>query len=180
MLMKAHDACLMIIDVQQRLLTVMNSPRAVVGGCSLMMKAAEVMKIPMLVTEQYPEGLGATVSSLAKLAPEQAFFAKVDFSAVANTAIKGKIDVLKPKQIVIAGLEAHVCVLQTTIGLLDLGYECFVVGDATSSRTAANHAAGLARLREAGAEIVTSEMVVFEWLQKSGTPEFRALSGLLK
>ncbi|MEE2996520.1 MAG: isochorismatase family protein, partial [Pseudomonadota bacterium] len=163
-----------------RLLSTMDSPRAVIGGCSLMMKAAEVMKVPMLVTEQYPEGLGATVGSLAELAPEQAFFAKVDFSSLENTAIKGKIDTLKPKQIVIAGIEAHVCVLQTTVGLLDAGYQCFVVGDATSSRTAANHAAGLARLREAGAEIVTSEMVVFEWLQKSGTPEFRDLSRLLK
>ena len=80
----------------------------------------------------------------------------------------------------IAGIEAHVCVLQTTIGLLDIGYQCFVAGDATSSRLAANHAAGMARLREAGAEIVTSEMVVFEWLEKAGTPEFRELSRLLK
>jgi len=117
---------------------------------------------------------------LAELAPEDAFFSKVHFSSAKNTAIMGKIETLKPKQIVIAGIEAHVCVLQTTIGLLDIGYQCFVAGDATSSRLAANHAAGMARLREAGAEIVTSEMVVFEWLEKAGTPEFRELSRLLQ
>ena len=134
----------------------------------------------MLITEQYPEGLGPTVETLAELAPEDAFFSKLYFSSAKNTAIKGKIDTLNAKQIVIAGIEAHVCVLQTTIEFLDAGYACFVVGDATSSRKAANHAAGLARLREAGAEIVTTEMVVFEWLEKAGTPQFREMSSFLK
>ena len=180
MLMNADGACLLIVDVQQRLLTAMDAPRAVMSGCALMMKAAGVMNVPIVVTEQYPEGLGPTVEQLAELAPEDAFFSKVHFSSAKNTAIMGKIETLKPKQIVIAGIEAHVCVLQTTIGLLDIGYQCFVAGDATSSRLAANHAAGMARLREAGAEIVTSEMVVFEWLEKAGTPEFRELSSLLK
>lgn len=180
MLMNADGACLMIIDVQQRLLSTMDAPRAVMSGCSLLMKAADVMNVPMVVTEQYPEGLGPTVEPLAELAPEEAFFSKLHFSSTKNPAIMGKIQTLKPKQVVIAGIEAHVCVLQTTIGLLDAGYQCFVAGDATSSRTAANHAAGLARLREAGAEIATSEMVVFEWLEKAGTPEFRELSRLLK
>ena len=180
MLMKAEGACLMIVDVQQRLLSAMDAPRAVLSGCSLMMKAAGVMDVPMLITEQYPEGLGPTVETLAELAPEDAFFSKLHFSSAANTAIKGKIDTLNAKQIVIAGIEAHVCVLQTTIEFLEAGYACFVVGDATSSRKAANHAAGLARLREVGAEIVTSEMVVFEWLEKAGTPQFREMSRLLK
>lgn len=180
MLMNADGACLMIVDVQQRLLSAMDAPRAVMSGCSLMMKAADVMDVPIVVTEQYPEGLGPTVEPLAELAPEEAFFSKLHFSSAKNPAIMGKIKTLQPRQIVIAGIEAHVCVLQTTIGLLEAGYPCFVAGDATSSRTAANHAAAMARLREAGAEVVTSEMVVFEWLEKAGTPEFRDLSRLLK
>ena len=178
--MNADGACLMIVDVQQRLLSAMDAPRAVMSGCSLMMKAADVMNVPIVVTEQYPEGLGPTVEGLVELAPEEAFFSKLHFSSTKNTAIMGKIKTLAPKQVVIAGIEAHVCVLQTTIGLLEAGYQCFVAGDATSSRSAANHAAGMARLREAGAEIVTSEMVIFEWLEKAGTPEFRELSRLLK
>ena len=180
MLMNAEGACLMIVDVQQRLLSAMDAPRAVLSGCGLMMKAAGVLDVPVVVTEQYPEGLGPTVEPLAELAPEEAFHSKLHFSSARNPAIMGRIETLQPAQIVIGGIEAHVCVLQTAIGLQEAGYQCFVAGDSTSSRTAANHAAGLARLREAGVEIVTSEMVVFEWLEKAGTPEFRELSRLLK
>jgi nicotinamidase-related amidase len=180
MLLSAENACLLIVDVQQRLLTAMDSPRAVMSGCSLMMKAAGVLDVPMVVTEQYPEGLGPTVEPLAELAPEDAFFSKLHFSSARNPAIRGKIDSLKPDQVVIGGIEAHVCVLQSAIGLKEAGYEVFVVADATSSRSASNHAAAMSRLREAGVGIVTSEMIVFEWLEKAGTPEFKELSRLLK
>lgn len=180
MLMSAQNACLLIVDVQQRLLTAMDSPRAVMSGCSLMMKAAGVLDVPMVVTEQYPEGLGPTVEPLAELAPEDAFFSKVHFSSAKNPAIRGKIDSMKPDQVIIGGIEAHVCVLQSAIGLTEAGYQCFVAADATSSRSAANHAAAMSRLREAGVGIVTSEMIVFEWLEKAGSPEFRELSRLLK
>ena len=180
MLLSAENACLLIVDVQQRLLTAMDSPRAVMSGCSLMMKAAGVLDVPMVVTEQYPEGLGPTVEPLAELAPEDAFFSKLHFSSARNPAIRGKIDSLKPDQVVIGGIEAHVCVLQSAIGLKGAGYEVFVVADATSSRSASNHAAAMSRLREEGVDIVTSEMIVFEWLEKAGTPEFKELSRLLK
>lgn len=180
MLMSAENACLLIVDVQQRLLSVMDSPRAVMSGCSLMMKAAAVLDVPMVVTEQYPEGLGPTVEPLAELAPEDAFFSKVHFSSAKNPAIRGKIDDMKPNQVIIGGIEAHVCVLQSAIGLSEAGYQCFVAADATSSRTASNHAAAMSRLREAGIGVVTSEMIVFEWLEKAGTPAFRELSRLLK
>ena len=180
MLMRAENACLMIVDVQQRLLSAMDSPRSVLSGCSLMMKAAGVLDVPIVVTEQYPEGLGPTVEPLAKLADDDAFFSKVHFSSAKNTAIRGKMETLKPDQIVIAGIEAHVCVLQSALGFMELGYQCFVVADATSSRSSANHAAAMTRMREAGVEIVTSEMIVFEWLEKAGTDEFRELSRLLK
>lgn len=180
MLMNAEKSCLMVIDVQQRLLGAMDSARQVVSGCKLMMKAAGVLDLPMVVTEQYPDGLGPTVEPLAELAPENAFFSKVHFSSVKNPAIRGKIDELAPESIVIGGIEAHVCVLQTAVDLSEAGYKCFVAADATSSRTAANHALAMQRLRDSGVEIVTSEMVVFEWLGKAGTPEFKELSRLLK
>ena len=109
--------------------------------------------------------MGPTVETLAELAPEDAFFSKLHFSSVQNTAIKGKIDTLNAKQIVIVGIEAHVCVLQTTIEFLEAGYACFVVGDATSSRKAANHAAGLARLRELGQRLLLQKWW-FEWLER--------------
>lgn len=180
MLMRAENACLMIVDVQQRLLSAMDSPRSVLSGCSLMMKAAGVLDVPIVVTEQYPEGLGPTVEPLAELAPDDAFFSKVHFSSAQNTAISGKIGTIKPDQIVIAGIEAHVCVLQSALGFMEQGYQCAVVADATSSRSPANHAAAMTRLREAGVEIVTSEMIIFEWLEKAGTDEFKELSRLIK
>lgn len=180
MLMESAAACLMIVDVQKRLLGVMDAQRQVVSGCSLMMKAAAVLDVPVVVTEQYPEGLGRTIEPLAELAPEDAFFSKLHFSCAGNTAIRGKIESLAPRQIVIGGIEAHVCVLQTALAFSAAGYDCFVAADATSSRTATNHAAAMARLREAGIGIVTSEMVVFEWLGRAGTPQFKELSGLLK
>tara|TARA_R110000868_G_scaffold10313_16_gene50691 strand:- start:11448 stop:11990 length:543 start_codon:yes stop_codon:yes gene_type:complete len=180
MLMTAEKSCLLIVDIQKRLLSAMDSPRAVLSGCSLMMKAAGVLEVPIVVTEQYPEGLGPTVEPLAELAPEDAFFSKLHFSSARNPAIRGKLETLKPSQVIIGGIEAHVCVLQTAIGLQEAGYQCFVAADATSSRTAANHAVAMSRLRDAGVGIVTSEMIVFEWLEKAGTPQFKELSRLLK
>ncbi len=180
MLMNSASACLMIVDVQHRLLNAMDAPRQVVSGCSLMMKAAGVLGVPMVVTEQYPEGLGPTIEPLAELAPDDAFFSKLHFSSAANPGIRGKVETVAPEQIVIGGIEAHVCVLQTALGFKEAGYDCFVAADATSSRSPSNHAAAMARLREAGIGIVTSEMVVFEWLEKAGTPQFKELSRLLK
>ena len=180
MLMSAKNSCLLIVDVQQGLLKAMDSPRSVLSGCSVLMKAAGLLEVPVVVTEQYPEGLGPTVETLAELAAEDAFFSKVHFSSAQNKGIRGKIETIKPSQIVIGGVEAHVCVLQSALGFMEQGYQCCVVADATSSRSAANHAAAMTRLRSAGAEIVTSEMVVFEWLEKAGTDDFRALSRLLK
>lgn len=180
MLINAEKSCLMIVDVQQRLLGAMDAPRQVMSGCKLMMNAAGVLDIPMVVTEQYPDGLGPTVEPLAELAPEGSFFSKVHFSSAKNPAIRGQIEALAPESIVIGGIEAHVCVLQTAVDLTEAGYKCYVAADATSSRTSANHAVAMQRLRDSGVEIVTSEMVVFEWLGKAGTPEFKELSRLLK
>lgn len=180
MLIQADKSCLMIVDVQTRLLGAMDSPRQVVSGCSLMMKAAKVLDVPVAVTEQYPQGLGPTVDPLAELVSEEAVFSKIDFSAARNVAIRGWVSSRKPEQIVFAGIEAHVCVLQTAMGFAAEGYDCFVVADATSSRVPANHAAALQRLREAGIGVVTSEMVVFEWLEKAGTPAFREVLPLIR
>ena len=180
MLIDSAKSCLLIVDVQPRLLRAMDAPRQVVGGCSLMMKAAGILDVPVVVSEQYPEGLGQTVEPLAELASDDAFFSKLEFSCARNRGILGKIGDLAPEHVVIGGIEAHVCVLQSAIGLAREGYSCFVAADATSSRNPANHAAAMARMREAGVEIVTSEMVVFEWLEKAGTPEFKELSRLLK
>jgi nicotinamidase-related amidase len=180
MLMSAPASCLIVVDVQERLLPSMASPRAVVDNTAVLVKAARRLDVPVLVSEQYPRGLGATVPELAPLLAPDERLEKLTFSCARDDGFAGRFQALGRKQAVVAGIEAHVCVLQTVEDLLAGGTEVFVVADATSSRTEANHAAAMARLREAGARVVTTEMVVFEWLAKAGTPAFKELSALIR
>lgn len=179
-LIERERSCLMVVDVQTRLLPVMDAPAQVVSGCALLLEAASVLGIPSIATEQYPAGLGPTVDRLGERLAEEAVFGKIQFSAVRNPAIRGKVETLGRDTLVICGIEAHVCVLQTAMGFAAEGYRCCVVADATSSRLASNHAAAMARLRAAGIWVVTTEMVAFEWLAEAGTPEFRQLIRLIK
>jgi nicotinamidase-related amidase len=180
MLLRPEASCLLVVDVQERLLPAMHDPEAVLRHCRILMQAARALDIPVLVTEQYPKGLGPTVSELASLAPQGAVIAKLHFSSPAAPDFRRRFDSLGRSQAVIAGLEAHVCVLQTALGLKDAGRDPFVVADATSSRTTANRDRAIARLAANGVEVVTTEMVVFEWLGQAGTDRFRELSRLVR
>lgn len=180
MLMSAAASSLLVVDIQERLLPSMASPRAVVQNTALLLKAARRLGVPVLVSEQYPRGLGATVPDLAPLLAADEKIEKLSFSCIGDEGFAGRFRGLGRRQAVVAGIEAHVCVLQTVEDLVADGTETFVVEDATSSRTERNHAAAMTRLREAGARVVTTEMVVFEWLAKAGTPAFKELSALIK
>jgi len=151
----------------------------VVENISVLMRAALRLNIPQLVSEQYPKGLGVTVASLAYLS-DQPVAEKLSFSCMGDEEYVPRFKVLGRKQAVIVGMEAHVCVLQTAMDLRAEDVQVFIVADATSSRTPENHGLALQRLKGAGAEIVSTEMVVFEWLGKAGTPEFKELSALIK
>ena len=137
-------------------------------------QAAQLLDVPVCATEQYPTGLGATVAELAGY--PQNVVAKTRFSGVADPTL------LPPttREVVVAGVEAHVCVLQTVADLLDTAHRVVVVADAVGSRDPADRAAGLERMRTHGAEIVTSEMVLFEWLRDSMHPRFREVQKLLR
>lgn len=180
MLMSAATSCLLVVDIQERLLPSMAAPGAVVDNTAVLLKAARRLDVPVLVSEQYPRGLGAIVADLMPLLAGDEKIAKLHFSCMGDEGFAGRFRALGRKQAVVAGLEAHVCVLQTVEDLLATGTETFVVEDATSSRTEKNHAAAMVRLREAGARVVTTEMVVFEWLGKAGTPAFKELSALIR
>jgi nicotinamidase-related amidase len=180
MLMSADRSCLLVVDIQARLLPSMSAPHTVVDNTGVLIRAARRLDIPVLASEQYPRGLGPTVPEVASLLPADCTVEKLSFSCLGDDGFVRRFrDVGRP-QAVVAGLEAHVCVLQTVEDLLDVGAETFVVADATASRTDANHAAAMRRLRDAGAHLVTTEMVVFEWLAKAGTPAFKELSALIK
>ena len=149
----------------------------VVARAVRLAEAARLLEVPIRATEQYPVGLGPTVPPLA--AYPQAVLTKTTFSA---TAAPG-FDELLPagvSQIVVAGCEAHVCVLQTVLGLLPRGHRVLLVTDAVGSRDPDDRAAAIARAGRHGAEIVTSEMVLFEWLRDSRNPRFRDVQKLLR
>lgn len=180
MLMSADQCCLLVVDIQSRLLPVIAGADRVVDNASVLIRAAKRLQIPVIASEQYPKGLGPTVPAVASLLPEESTLHKVHFSCMDDNGLRARLAACGRKQVVVAGIEAHVCVLQTVMQLLQAGYETFAVEDAMSSRTRENHTAGIKRMAGAGAEVVTTEMAVFEWLGKSSTPEFKELSALIK
>jgi isochorismate hydrolase len=180
MLIKKGRSQLLIIDVQERLATAMPEKDDIIQTCSLLLKAAVEMRVPVSVSEQYPRGLGHMVAHLQALSEPASHFEKLEFSCLQNPRLKQRLSAGNRQQLIIAGLEAHVCVLQTTLDALGAGFEAFVVADAIGSRKASSKTLGLERMARAGAEIVTAEMVVFEWLGSSAAPEFKALSALVR
>ena len=150
----------------------------VVANAGRLLSAAEQLEVPIVMTEQNPKGLGGTVPELARPDGVVPVLAKMEFDAC---RARGVVDALPPgHHVVVAGLEAHVCVLQTVLGLLDRSRRAYVVADAVGSRRPENRAAALARLERAGAEIVTTEMVLFEWLGTAENPSFKAVMSLVK
>ena len=177
MLLTADGAVLLLIDLQQRLMPVIHDHEAVVARSVRLAEAAQLLGVPIRATEQSPAGLGATVPPLA--AYPQKIVSKTAFSAVGDPDFSSLLPA-GAGEIVVAGCEAHVCVLQTVLGLLGAGHRVAVAADATGSRDPADRAAAIDRARQQGAEIVTSEMVLFEWLRDAQHPRFREVQKLLK
>lgn len=180
MLITADRSCLLVIDIQDRLAPTMANPHMVIDNTAILLKATGALDIPVLVSEQYPRGLGPTVPELATLVSPDSVVEKVHFSCMSDDGYARRFREIGRSQAVLVGIEAHVCVLQTAEQLVEAGCDVFVVADATSSRTIANHRAALERMRADGAQIVTTEMVAFEWLARAGTREFKEISALIK
>jgi len=176
-LLTAETAVVLLIDLQERLMPAIYDGETVVARAVLLAEAARLLDVPVRATEQYPAGLGPTVPPLA--AYPQAVLAKTTFSAVADPGFSALLPA-GVSEIVVAGCEAHVCVLQTVLGLLGGGRRVLLVADAVGSRDPADRAAALERARKHGVEIVTSEMVLFEWLRDAQHPKFREVQKLLK
>ena len=180
MLLTADQSVLIVIDVQERLAPAMHGLSDCLRNTEILMRAAARLGVPVIVTEQYPKGLGRTVESLAALAAPESVVEKITFSATGSDDFDQRLDALGRPEPVICGIEAHVCVLQTALRLRDRGQRAWLVRDATTSRRPESAAAALERAARAGVEPVTTEMVVFEWMRQAGTPEFRELSALIK
>ena len=176
MLIELAKSCLLVVDIQERLLPAIHEGERVIENTAWLMQIAQELEVPVLVSEQYPKGLGHTVPALQELAPEGALVEKIHFSCAASPACQKRLDAIDREQVVVTGVEAHVCVLQTAIGLAALGWQVFVVADAVSSRRVRDVELGLERMGAAGVHIVSREMVAFEWLHRAGTDQFRDIS----
>jgi nicotinamidase-related amidase len=176
-LLSPDSAVLVLIDLQQRLMPVIADHDTVVARAVRLAEAARLLDVPVRATEQYPAGLGPTVPPLA--AYPQTVLAKTTFSAAEDPGFAALLPA-GTSTILLAGVEAHVCVLQTTLGLLAPGRRVVLVADAIGSRDPADKAVAIERARQHGAEVVTSEMVLFEWLRDAQHPRFREVQKLLR
>lgn len=181
MLLDATKASLLLIDIQDRLLPAMAAPDQVVAKSQILLKAAQTLNLPVTISEQYPKGLGHTVLALKSNAAKT--FEKLSFSCWRDETLKEHLISLHESSrplVVVAGIEAHVCVLQTCIDMANAGFGVFAVADAMSSRKVESATLAFERMRAAGVEVVNTEMAVFELLGKAGTAEFKTLSGLIR
>ena len=180
MLIRREQSLLLIVDIQEKLAPAILNADAVVANAAKLIHAAKHLSVPILASEQYPKGLGRTVPALRELLPTDTLFDKTHFSCLGEPGVPERLQQQQRRQIIICGMEAHVCVLQTAMDIKAAGYAAIVVADAVSSRRAENYELGIARMREAGVAIVSTEMVLFEWIGQAGTPEFKALLPLIK
>jgi nicotinamidase-related amidase len=181
MLLDAAKSSLLIVDVQDRLLPAMVEPDRVVARTQILLKTAELLQIPVTLSEQYPKGLGHTVPELAT--NRATTFEKLSFSCWRDAEMKARFITLHEggrPLIVVAGIEAHVCVQQSCIDLYNAGFGVFAVADAMSSRKSTSADLAFHRMRGCGIQVVNTEMAVFELLEKAGTAEFKTLSALIK
>jgi nicotinamidase-related amidase len=176
-LLSRHESRLLLVDVQEKLLAVIPGAADLVANCRRLLQAARLLGVMIDATEQYPRGLGPTESTLIELLgprPE-----KLAFSACGCLPWAHPLSSERPRQVVLAGLETHVCILQTALNLIAFGCDVFLPVDALSSRRPLDHEVALRRLANEGATITTTEAVLFEWCERAGTDEFKQISRLV-
>ncbi|MCA9174786.1 MAG: hydrolase [Planctomycetales bacterium] len=173
-----HRSALLVVDLQQRLLDVMRDPARIVWNARRVLEAANLFSVPIAASEQYPERLGETAASLQPLLPTPN--AKRSFSVLPCDELLETWRADSRSQIVVIGIETHVCVLQTVLDLLAEGFQTHVVVDATSSRSQSDQDIALRRMSDAGATLTTVEMALFEWCADSRDPQFKQISALVR
>lgn len=176
-LLTPENVCLQVIDVQQSLMAKIHETEKVAATVELMVRCAGIFGIPVLANTQYKKGLGPYVPNVEALVADIPQFDKVEFNAMANRETAAFIGALPDSvgTIILVGVETHICIYQTAMGLIGMGKAVWVVSDGVSSRKLNDHRDGLARLQTAGVAIGPAEMLIYELLGKAGTPEFKKI-----
>lgn len=179
-MLRRDEALLVIVDIQERLAVAMTEKERVVTNTLHLIESAKLLGVPLLITEQYPKGLGPTVPEVRNAVQSYAPIEKISFSCCGEKFFMEAVQETSKKQIILVGMETHVCVLQTCIDLLQNGYFVHIVSDAICSRTKHNYKTAIKYMRDAGAVITCTETVLFQLLTKAGTEEFKAISKRIK
>ena len=174
------DALLVVVDIQERLLPHIHDATLLQKNALILIESCKALNVPILVTEQYPEGIGPTVAGLKPHLEQCRAIAKRTFSCCREPEFMKALKTTLRKQIILTGIETHVCVYQTAADLVQQGYAVQVAADAVSSRTVFNKEIGLNRIKTAGGEITSVESTVFELLETSAGAEFKSVLRLLK
>lgn len=170
----------LVVDIQERLAAVMPEREKVEANAKRLIEGARVLGVPLLHTEQYPRGIGPTVATLREAIGGPAPVEKITFDCCRESSFLPPLAAAGRKNVVLCGMETHICVLQTCLGLLARGFVVHVVADAVCSRDADNKRVGLEFMRDAGAVITGTETVLFQLLERAGTPEFKSVQQLIK
>ncbi len=179
-MLDAEKTVLLIIDVQDKLYQAMHDKEALAERIEKLIQGVRALGIPVIATEQYPQGIGPTIPEIAAVLEGVPIISKLHFSCCGDPVFFDAFRTLDRRQVVIAGIECHVCVYQTAMDLLDGGWEVQIVADGVSSRTAWSRDVGLQRLRDEGAKITSTEIVLFELLKTAGAEKFREISKIIK
>jgi len=182
-ILERNTSLLVVVDVQERMMRAMSElvARATVDNVVRLVRGAKVLDVPVVVTEQYPRGLGPTMPEVVEaLDEDEPRIEKIEFSCELCRDYRDRLERIHKRQVVLCGVEAHVCVLQTALDALHRQREVFVAADATCSRRTENHAYALEQLRQAGAVPTPTESVLFAWMRRAEGPEFKEISRLVR
>lgn len=180
MVLNRDDAVLVVIDVQGKLAQLMDHKTELFKNLRIMVQGAQALSVPILVTEQYPQGMGSTIPEVSALLPGATPISKTSFSCCGADGFNAALRPLNRRQVMLTGIEAHICVQQTAQDLVRSGYEVHVVADAVSSRTSENKRIGLEKMRHAGVVITSTETALYELLKAAEGPQFKQVLKLVK
>jgi nicotinamidase-related amidase len=179
-MLEIHNCCLVVVDVQGKLAQLMSDKEGLFQNIQILIKAARILRIPILWCQQVPEALGPTVPEIAELLTPVAPINKASFSCCGAEDFNVKLEALDRKQILLCGIETHVCIYQTAVDLTENGLDVTVIADAVSSRSPENKQNALIRIASEGAHISSTEMVLFELLKTAQHPQFRQIARLVR